>query len=230
MFGSIFDDCLLDPLGRNPLNSFRKNQALLAESPKVFKIKEGRKVKTPVAGYVLKKGIALASKWEGCPNKTLSNVVEEREIFTLSKSDGSFTATYEVLPERQGHLLVAHHPSSNGFALKRHMEVLREIFFGKLRLKLVWMRAAIPKNDHDLPMNTEDRRMDYVYYETPRGSEKRTRLFKTWLSVCRGAVPRDLLHQAENDALVWLTPHEVLKEKVREELNSVLPDPHPWSF
>ena len=230
MFGSIFDDDDFGLWGRNhPLKKFRENQALLDQNPKIYRIEEGRRIKTVAKGYTMKRGIAFANKYTGDPTNHVYLTTEERECFTLEKPDESFKVIYEVLNGEHGHLIVAHHPKSNGWRLIRHMKVLGKIMFDHYELKSVFLRAGIP--DDDIETNLlADRRMEEISYETPSGRDTRIRQFVLWLTVCEGAIPEDKMHRASSDQLMWLTPRVDLDEETREELNSFLPVWHRWHF
>jgi len=222
---------VFDPFGRRRIErEYREKQLKLAENPKIYRMKAGHKIKCPVGGgYILRRGKALAKKWVGSPSGPLSREREERQIFTLTKSDEHFRAVYEIPVEQQGHLIVVFHTRSNGFALKRHMKTLQRLFFDHLKLKSVMMRASTPRDDR--PFNTKDRRMDLVTYETEAGTEKRTVLFKTWLTMCQRSVATDRFDQtAGDDELLWCSPHVEVDDELRRQLNSTLPLNHPWKF
>jgi len=232
MFGrSIFDEDDWNLFGRNhPLKKFRENQALLDQNPKVFRIDEGKRIKTLAKGYRFKKGIAFAKKYTGNPLEKVYLKTEERECFTMETVDKCFKVIYEVLDRNNGHVIVAYHPKSNGFRLMRHMRVLGEIMFHKYELKSVFLRAGIP--DDDIETNLlDDRRMQEISYDTPSGRDTRSRQFLLWLTVCEGAIPENKVNRrASSDMLQWLTPRVELEEDVREELNSFLPVWHRWHF
>ena len=231
MLGGFFNhDDSFDPTGRKRmLRKWNEQQAMLDENPKIYEMDEGTKIKTVAKGYITRRGTAYARKWAGkATDEHLTRIREEREIYTLSKPDGSFKAVYELLGDDWGHLILVNHPKSNGWKLRKHMEILRKIFFYDLKLKMVRMRAAIPTDD--LPMNVPDRRMEMVIYETPNGTQRRTRLFKTWLTLCRGCVPSDHIERTTADELAWLSPAVEIDEEVRNDLNSMLPFDHRWQF
>jgi hypothetical protein len=218
-----------DPFGDefSPLRKIRKNQKQLQERPQVHEIAVGKRLRTPIEGYRFNEGVSTATQWSGHVTEKLYRTHVERPIFQLSHKDG-FRCVYELQTNHAG-ILVVYYPETNGRKLIRHMEKVGDLLFDHHGLDSVSARAHPPRIEGE--MQGPDRREETVEYQTPSGWEKRSRLFKMWITVCKNMVPEDTGDSdAGPDELKWISPHFELNDEARELLNSKLPTHHRWLF
>ena len=226
----FFSDPLVpDPFNNPFLKKIRDNQKKLKEKPQIKEWTIGRRLTSPFKNYQLHEGTAEASEWAGDVTKDLHRKKTERPILHLSHKDSGFRFVWEE-HEDQANILAAYLPETNSGELFKHMQNVSDLLFKEHGKKSAYARAAKPTLDGE--MQSEDRRMEKVWYETPQGEERRTRLFKLWLNVpC--VVPLDVIDSdAKEDELAWLSPviSKELDDEQRADLNRCLPLNHRWSF